>query len=76
MNHPAIAKVFDAGETQDGQPYFVMEYVAGRASPRRCFPPMSHQCASRRGSASTSAASRRPPPSIDRRDAKKGLLVD
>ena len=29
MNHPAIAKVFDAGATADGQPYFVMEYVQG-----------------------------------------------
>jgi non-specific serine/threonine protein kinase/serine/threonine-protein kinase len=29
MNHPAIAKVFDAGTTPDGQPYFVMEYVPG-----------------------------------------------
>ena len=29
MDHPAIAKVFDAGATSDGQPYFVMEYVAG-----------------------------------------------
>jgi eukaryotic-like serine/threonine-protein kinase len=29
MNHPAIAKVFDAGATADGQPYFVMEYVPG-----------------------------------------------
>lgn len=29
MDHPAIAKVFDAGATRDGQPYFVMEYVAG-----------------------------------------------
>ncbi|MGB9416570.1 MAG: serine/threonine-protein kinase, partial [Acidobacteriaceae bacterium] len=29
MEHPAIAKVFDAGSTRDGQPYFVMEYVAG-----------------------------------------------
>ena len=25
MNHPAIAKVFDAGTTADGTPYFVME---------------------------------------------------
>jgi len=30
MNHPAIAKVFDAGATPAGQPYLVMEYVAGR----------------------------------------------
>jgi non-specific serine/threonine protein kinase/serine/threonine-protein kinase len=29
MDHPAIAKVFDAGATRDGQPYFVMEYVQG-----------------------------------------------
>ncbi len=29
MDHPAIAKVFDAGSTPHGQPYFVMEYVPG-----------------------------------------------
>ena len=29
MDHPAIAKVFDAGTTPQGQPYFVMEYVPG-----------------------------------------------
>lgn len=29
MEHPAIAKVFDAGATQEGQPYLVMEYVPG-----------------------------------------------
>jgi eukaryotic-like serine/threonine-protein kinase len=29
MDHPSIAKVFDAGSTPDGQPYFVMEYVPG-----------------------------------------------
>jgi serine/threonine protein kinase/Tfp pilus assembly protein PilF len=29
MDHPAIAKVFDAGSTPRGAPYFVMEYVAG-----------------------------------------------
>jgi serine/threonine protein kinase/Tfp pilus assembly protein PilF len=29
MDHPAIAKVFDAGETEQGRPYFVMEYVQG-----------------------------------------------
>src|ERR1017187_4416355 len=27
MDHPAIAKVFEAGTTSPGQPYFVMEYV-------------------------------------------------
>ena len=29
MEHPAIAKVFDAGTTPAGQPYFAMEYVEG-----------------------------------------------
>jgi eukaryotic-like serine/threonine-protein kinase len=29
MDHPAIAKVFDAGTTPVGQPYLVMEYVDG-----------------------------------------------
>jgi eukaryotic-like serine/threonine-protein kinase len=29
MDHPAIAKVFDAGSTPEGAPHFVMEYVAG-----------------------------------------------
>ena len=29
MDHPAIAKVYEAGATQEGRPYFVMEYVQG-----------------------------------------------
>jgi eukaryotic-like serine/threonine-protein kinase len=29
MDHPAIAKVFEAGSTPEGRPYFAMEYVAG-----------------------------------------------
>ena len=29
MDHPAVAKVFDAGSTPEGRPYFVMEWVAG-----------------------------------------------
>lgn len=29
MNHPAIARVIDAGATEDGIPYFAMEYVEG-----------------------------------------------
>jgi serine/threonine protein kinase len=36
MNHPAIAKVFDAGTTSDGQPYFVMEYVNGPSITKYC----------------------------------------
>jgi eukaryotic-like serine/threonine-protein kinase len=29
MDHPAIARIFDAGETEHGRPFFVMEYVQG-----------------------------------------------
>ena len=36
MEHPAIAKVLDAGTTPDGQPYFAMEYVDG--------PPITDYC--------------------------------
>ena len=36
MEHPAIAKVFDAGATAEGQPYFVMEYVPGTPITQYC----------------------------------------
>jgi non-specific serine/threonine protein kinase/serine/threonine-protein kinase len=36
MNHPTIAKIFDAGATSGGQPYFVMEYVDGVSITRYC----------------------------------------
>jgi non-specific serine/threonine protein kinase/serine/threonine-protein kinase len=29
MDHPAIAKVFDAGRTSEGHPWFVMEWING-----------------------------------------------
>ena len=29
MDHPGLAKVFDAGTTSEGQPYFAMEYAPG-----------------------------------------------
>jgi eukaryotic-like serine/threonine-protein kinase len=29
MNHPNVARALDAGSTEDGRPYFVMEYVEG-----------------------------------------------
>jgi serine/threonine protein kinase len=29
MDHPHVAKVFDAGVSEEGRPYFVMEYVPG-----------------------------------------------
>ena len=31
MDHPTVARVFDAGTTPQGRPYFVMEYVKGDA---------------------------------------------
>ena len=34
MDHPNIARVLDAGTTDAGRPYFVMELVAGRADHR------------------------------------------
>jgi eukaryotic-like serine/threonine-protein kinase len=36
MDHPAIAKVFDAGATPTGQPYFAMEYVDGLSITEYC----------------------------------------
>ena len=36
MNHPSIARVYDAGATPDGQPYFVMEHVEGVAVTEYC----------------------------------------
>jgi eukaryotic-like serine/threonine-protein kinase len=36
MDHPAIAKVFDAGSTPEGQPYFVMEYLEGASISKYC----------------------------------------
>ena len=36
MDHTGIAKVFEAGETADGRPYFVMEYVKGEAINAYC----------------------------------------
>jgi serine/threonine protein kinase/Tfp pilus assembly protein PilF len=36
MSHPNIARVFDAGMTEAGRPYFVMEYVEGVPITRHC----------------------------------------
>jgi serine/threonine protein kinase/tetratricopeptide (TPR) repeat protein len=36
MDHPNIAKVFDAGATESGRPYFVMELVKGIPITRYC----------------------------------------
>lgn len=40
MSHPGIARILDAGRSEDGRPYFVMEYVAGK--------PITHFCRERR----------------------------
>jgi len=36
MNHPGIAKVFEAGETKDARPFFVLEYVKGMPITEAC----------------------------------------
>jgi serine/threonine protein kinase/tetratricopeptide (TPR) repeat protein len=36
MDHPNIARVFDAGTASDSRPYFVMEYVAGESITEYC----------------------------------------
>ena len=36
MDHPNIAKVFDAGATESGRPYFVMELVRGTSITEYC----------------------------------------
>jgi len=36
MSHPNIAGVFDGGASTDGRPFFVMEYVDGRAITAYC----------------------------------------
>src|SRR5215470_5012884 len=36
LDHPHIARLFDGGVTQDGLPYFVMEFVAGEPITTYC----------------------------------------
>ncbi len=36
MNRPNIARIFDAGTTPDGQPFYVLELVAGSPLTRFC----------------------------------------
>jgi serine/threonine protein kinase len=36
LEHPNIAHVFDAGTTDSGRPYFVMEYVEGKSITKYC----------------------------------------
>jgi serine/threonine protein kinase len=58
MDHPNIAKVLDAGATEAGRPYFVMELVRGVKITEHCdqrtFPPASSSsCSSRPASPSS-----------------------
>ncbi|HTG34951.1 MAG TPA: serine/threonine-protein kinase [Thermoanaerobaculia bacterium] len=36
LDHPNIAKLFDGGTTEDGRPYFIMEYVEGQPIDEYC----------------------------------------
>src|SRR5271166_367787 len=36
MDHPNIARIFDAGATSKGRPYFVMEYIEGVPITQHC----------------------------------------
>jgi len=36
LDHPGIAKMFDAGVAEDGQPYMAMQYVSGLAITTHC----------------------------------------
>lgn len=36
LHHPGIATVFEAGTSEDGRPFLVMEYVEGRPLTRHC----------------------------------------
>lgn len=36
LDHPNIARIYDAGATKDGRPYFVMEYIPGTPITEYC----------------------------------------
>jgi eukaryotic-like serine/threonine-protein kinase len=36
LAHPNIARIFDAGQMEDGRPYFALEYVAGEPITKYC----------------------------------------
>jgi eukaryotic-like serine/threonine-protein kinase len=41
LNHPSIARLYDAGTLPDGTPYLVMEYVPGKSLMEHC---AEHRC--------------------------------
>src|SRR5262249_29639724 len=44
LNHPSIARLYDAGTLRDGTPFFVMEYVDGTSLTQYC---QAHECSIR-----------------------------
>ena len=63
MDHPNIAKVFDAGATDTGRPYFVMELVRGMKitdfCDERSSPPTNGSSCSCRSATRSSTRTRR-----------------
>ena len=57
LDHPNIARLLDGGTTDDGLPYFVMEYIEGEPIDATA---SAHRLASR-GSASSCSARSAPP---------------
>ena len=64
MDHPNIAKVFDAGATETGRPYFVMELVRGIQITDYCD---QNNLSTRRAAGSCSSRSARPSSTRTRR---------
>ena len=56
LDHPNIARLLDGGTTAAGEPYFVMEYVEGRAAPRSL--PRKRRCGCRSAWASFARSAR------------------
>ena len=54
MNHPGVAKVWDAGALPDGKPFFAMEFVPGKPLDEFAMPSVS-TCAHAHGSSCRSA---------------------
>ena len=80
MNHSAIARVFDAGVTVEGTPYFAMEYVEGTALVEHCDRERLSIAAAasalrrglRRGSARAPEGDHPPRPQVCQRSGRRG----
>jgi hypothetical protein len=59
LDHPNLAKVLDGGISDEGTPYFVMEYVAGEPIDS-CCGPCARWCTTRTARAWCTATSSRP----------------